>query len=277
MTNAKLATLPLLSLGLLLSWSPAAHAQNVTVVNDQPAPPPPVVLPPPPPNGGDTSAAPAPRPKPYAETGGRPADPSMGAPADGDDAPSDAPPARTGFQMAARLGYQVPLGNAADGVKQSDIFGGQVPVYLDIGGKVHPNVFVGGYLGLGIGGCGDGFAQSQSCASASFHFGAEILVSILPDRLVDPWVGYGIGIETGAVSTGDNRTGSLLGVEFGHFLGGVDFRVTKGFGIGPYLDFGVGEYTSQSYKVNGVELTSGIDGKAVHESFTLGARFVVFP
>ncbi len=272
MTYAKLATLPLIALPLLV-WSSVAHAQNVTVVNDQPPPPPPVVLPaPPPPAPGEPVAE-----KPVKKHVVVAADGTVVDTDDGEDPKSDAPPARIGFQMAARIGYQIPLGNAAEGVKQSDIFGGQVPVYLDIGGKVHRNIFVGGYLGLGIGGCGDAYSRGQSCASAAFHFGAEILVSILPDGLVDPWVGYGIGIETGAVSTGNNNTGSLFGFEFGHFMGGVDFRLARGIGVGPYMDFGVGEYTSQSYKSNGVSIDAGIDQKAIHESFTLGARLVVFP
>lgn len=272
MTNAKLAILPLLGLPLLL-WSAAAHAQNVTVVSNPPPAPPPVVLPPLSPSAPAAGAPPE-------QPGKRrvvAADGTVVETDEGETSASNAPPARVGFQMAARLGYQIPLGNAAEGVKQSDIFGGQVPVYVDIGGKVHRNIFVGGYLGLGLGGCGDAFAHGQSCASAAFHFGAEILVSILPDGLVDPWVGYGIGIESGAVSTGDNSTGSLFGFELGHFMGGVDFRLAKGVGIGPYLDFGVGEYTSQSYKSRGVSIDSGIDQKAIHESFTVGARIVVFP
>src|SRR4051812_1724874 len=73
---------------------------------------------------------------------------------------SGAPPARTGFQMALRTGYAVPMGNArganpgstGSDLAMSDGFSGQVPIFIEIGGKVIPNLFVGGYLGLGFGG-----------------------------------------------------------------------------------------------------------------------------
>src|SRR5215510_15243090 len=84
------------------------------------------------------------------------------------DAPQSAgnapPAARVGFQMALRTGYAMPMGSArgpntgstAD-LAMSDAFSGQVPIFIEIGGKVIPAIFVGGYFGLGFGGAAGTF------------------------------------------------------------------------------------------------------------------------
>jgi hypothetical protein len=245
----------------------AARADQPAVIvvqNDQPAGAP---TPTPPPTQGA-----APTPAPYERTTkGTP-----GAYSDPDGEKSSGPPARTGFQLALRTGYALPMGSAASGANQSDIFGGQVPFIVDIGGKIIPNLFIGGYLGLNLGGCGNQI--TGSCASASFRIGAEIIYNIIPDGLVNPWFGYGIGIESSAVSANNGNTSeSLFGPEFGHFSGGVDFRLNRVFGLGPFVDFGLGEYTSGSVTQNGISASSSIENKALHEWLTLGAKFTFFP
>ncbi|MEO8877861.1 MAG: hypothetical protein ABI461_19865, partial [Polyangiaceae bacterium] len=197
---------------------------------------------------------------------------------DDDDSNGDPsiPKERVGFQMAIRTGYNIPMGNAASGLKMSDTFGGQVPVIVDIGGKVHPNIFIGGYLGLGFGGCGNELGSNTSCLSDSLTIGAEILFSILPRGRVNPWVGYGIGLAASAIAT-NNGSASFGGYDLGHFMGGVDFRVSRGFGIGPFLDLGVGKYGTIRETVNGIDRTDENDDKTFHEWLLLGAKFTIFP
>ncbi len=64
---------------------------------------------------------------------------------------AETPPPRVGFQMDIRTGYALPMGTFAENVKMSDIASGQVPFIVDIGGKVIPELFIGGYLGLAFG------------------------------------------------------------------------------------------------------------------------------
>ena len=74
------------------------------------------------------------------------------------------PPAARGFQMALRTGYSIPMGKAT-GVAGDDLnktFFGQVPILVDLGGKLGDNVFLRGYLGLGIGGAGSTVGASCS-------------------------------------------------------------------------------------------------------------------
>src|ERR1051325_2757250 len=100
-------------------------------------------------------------------------------------AATGAPPPRVGFQMALRTGYAVPMGKvrgsdpvtgSTDGFAMSDNFSGQVPICIEIGGKVIPNLFVGGYLGLGFGGSAGqlGALCSQgglTCVTVGVRFG----------------------------------------------------------------------------------------------------------
>ncbi len=242
-----------------------AHADEPAVIvqNDQPASAPM-------PTPTRPAQIDAPPPAPYERT-------THGTPGKVDEDEGDGPRARTGFQMAIRTGYSIPLGNAASGLKMSDAFGGQVPVVLDIGGKVIPNLFVGGYLGLGFGGCGALVQSNTGCLSDSLTIGAEIMYSILPDSRFNPWLGYGIGLAASAIATNNESIG-LGGVDFGHFMGGLDFRLTRGFGIGPFVDFGLGQYSSVNETVNNGPTVDGtVNGKALHEWLLLGAKFAIFP
>ena len=198
------------------------------------------------------------------------------------------PPARVGFQMGLRTGYAIPMGKATDasGDDMSNLFGGQVPLFIEIGGKPSPNVFVGGYLGLGFGGtagqlktlCDDAGA---TCTGISVRLGAEVQYHILPDASANPWIGYGIGFESTGVSItagGQNGSETASGFEFAHFMGGVDFRVSRVFGLGPVVDFSVGQYSRLHAEFpNRPTRDDDITNKATHEWIAFGVRGVFFP
>lgn len=234
----------------------SASAQEVIVESDAP----PAAQPPPSP------AETAPAPPPYERT-------TNGTP--GEISEHDGPPPRRGFQMAIRTGYALPFGTVANGIRMRDITGGQVPFLFDIGGKVGDYVFVGGNAGFNIGGCAD-FAE-RDCVSLGLRFGPEIIVSLLPADRIDPWVGYGIGLELGGNASGQNDAVNTLGWELGHFMAGVDLRTSRGFGIGPFVDFSIGEYTELSVTTNDQGVSVPITSHALHEWLTLGVRFVILP
>jgi hypothetical protein len=206
-----------------------------------------------------------------------------------DNAPrNDAPPARVGFQMALRTGYAIPMGKANGGVRgdMSNLFAGQVPLFLEIGGKVNRYLFIGGYLGLGFGGTAGDLkticeSSGTTCVAIGARFGAEIQYHILPDRMANPWIGYGIGYEsTGVSMSSGGQTGTISdnGFEFAHFMGGVDFRLSRAFGIGPFLGLSIGQYRRYHYEVTGSPTQDGdIVEKATHEWFSAGVRAVFFP
>jgi hypothetical protein len=201
----------------------------------------------------------------------------------------DAPRERVGFQLALRTGYAIPMGKVAGGeseLKLADFTSGQVPIFVDIGGKVIPNLFIGGYLGLAFGGAGGTQADfcdaaNADCVSVNVRVGAEIQYHILPDQLTNPWLGYGIGIESvavGASAGGEDTTLGFVGFEFAHFMGGVDFRLSRVFGLGPFVDFSIGQYDQfRIESSDGPDSDGDIEDTALHQWLILGLRGVFFP
>jgi hypothetical protein len=191
------------------------------------------------------------------------------------------PRPRTGFQMDIRTGYSVPMGSAYGGKKLSDISSGQVPFILDIGAKVIPELFVGGYFGLAFGGAGGAEKTNcnrlnADCVSVGIHLGVEAQYHILPAGAVNPWLGYGLGFESfgeGRTVNGVSTSLGLGGFQFARFMGGVDFRVTRVFGVGPFVDLAMASYGTS----NDGSVSVDIPETRTHQWLTLGVRFVFFP
>lgn len=190
--------------------------------------------------------------------------------------------------MALRTGFSLPFGKV-DGdsdAKMSDTVSGQVPLFIELGGKPIKQLFLGAYLGLGIGGVtgdleDDCDQYDVDCLAFSAHLGAEVQYHILPHEDLNPWVGYGIGFESLSIAvTQGDEDGNLSfgGFQFARFMGGVDFRINRTLGIGPFVDFSLGQYSS--YRVDAPAFPDDeidFDDKALHEWLTIGARFVFFP
>ena len=184
------------------------------------------------------------------------------------------------FKLGLRLGYALPSGKingdtttagvTRPGEKLSDAFSGQVPIWLDAGYMVTPNILVGLYGQYG-------FVQTKNCddgASCSAHdirFGVQGQYHIMPDESVDPWLGLGFGYESLGVSEsamGLSVDGSLTGWEFLNLQGGVDFQVTNAFTVGPFLSFSLDQFSSQKLG----DTSQDIDPTALHEWITFGAK-----
>jgi hypothetical protein len=139
---------------------------------------------------------------------------------------------------------------------------------FDIGSRLDPHFFFGGYFGLSYGSEGadfsaacsatDAYGDGVSCTSESFDGGAVGIVSFLPNDFIDPWLGLTLGYEVQGLDYG-GATGLFTGVS-PSLLGGFDFRVRNGdhkgvLGIGPY-----GGVTAQRY------LTGSLSGGAFDTS-----------
>lgn len=169
------------------------------------------------------------------------------------------PPAHKGFQLALRSGYTAPFGEADKSMSMGKAFAGQAPIMIDIGGKITPNFFLGGYGGTCVGGGPAGLTYT-------WHFGMELAIHFLPDRWVNPWFGLGGGFE---VLHTPNSDATIFGAEVIPLMGGVDFRLAPGFGLGPYVALSAGQYSL----VNGDDVRD----KAWHGWATVGMRIVVLP
>jgi len=186
------------------------------------------------------------------------------------------PPPRTGFQMDIRTGYSVPLGKVQKDLKMSDVFSGQVPIMVDIGGKPIPELFIGGYLGLGFGSTGGKEDNCPSCAAVGLHLGVQAQYHILPAGQVNPWIGYGLGFESAALAN-DNASIGWGGFQFARFMGGADFRIDRVFGVGPFVDLSMGTYTKMSIESGNLTSKEDVTDTAMHQWLTFGVRFVFFP
>ncbi len=199
------------------------------------------------------------------------------------------PAARTGFQISLRTGVAVPLGEVEKGSSMSDFFTPQVPLIADIGVKVIPEVFLGGYLGLSAGGVGDKLKApcdlaNVDCMAVGFRFGVQGQFHFAPDARWNPWVGYGIGYEIAGASgekNGNKATAALGGVEFAHLMAGVDYRISRVVGIGPYADFSLGQYSIAALEttINGrkTKVDGDIKDTTLHQWLLIGVKVTFFP
>jgi hypothetical protein len=61
-------------------------------------------------------------------------------------------------------------------------------------------------------------------------------------------------------------------------MGGVDFRLNRIIGLGPFIDFSLGRYTTATIDDGVTAKRDGSIAKpALHEWFMVGARMVFFP
>ncbi|GAC1570902.1 MAG: hypothetical protein NVS3B20_02710 [Polyangiales bacterium] len=188
-----------------------------------------------------------------------------------------------GFSVGLRLGYGVPIGNiyqdtAIDGSKTdrklSSILNHQIPSWIDGGYRFTPNVYVGAFFSYGFATFADTNSCSRftSCSASDINFGLNAHYHILPGQGFDPWVGVGAGYEIATLS-GTGRSLTYYGFTFADFQVGGDFVVLRGLGIGPVVDFSIGQFTGCNVNY-GVNDPCTIDHASLHEWLTIGIRGV---
>lgn len=199
--------------------------------------------------------------------------------------------------MNLRFGVAVPFGQATTepGDSLGRRYAWQLPFEVGLGFKPNPNMYVGGYLGFGLGGegseelitayCDDDDANLENdiaCTAVSLRAGIEGQYHFMPANEWNPWVGYGIGFEAVDMSVNDTNGGYsestfTSGITWAKLQAGIDFRGDP-LGVAPFMEGAVGRYTTARTEVKGVETFSGdLDGPAFHVWLTLGLRLVFFP
>lgn len=201
----------------------------------------------------------------------------------------------TGFEAGLRVGYGIPMGDVDDDGKLSDIIGGQIPLILDIGYRVTPNLFVGLYGQYGFGWVGGDTSTAcdssseVSCSAQDIRLGIEAQFHFLPRQKLDPWIGLGIGYEWMGVSIeggGIEVSATASGFEFINLQAGLDIAVAEHFYIGPFLNLSFGQYSDLSIDCSsGASAICGgqfgasgeIENKALHEWLMIGVRGAYAP
>jgi Autotransporter beta-domain len=202
-----------------------------------------------------------------------------------------------GFELGARVGYGIPLGEAVEASDLSDSVKGLIPLQLDLGYRVTPALSIGGYLMYGIGFLGDQVSDvcdsrddvpgvSVTCSARDVRVGLQAHYHFAPRKKLDPWLGAGIGYEWLSFGTETSGGGQQVdvsstgkGFELINLQGGLDFRPAPGLGLGPFLSFSVGQYSSTSASCSGnacgdfaLEGDGDIDDKGFHQWLMLGIR-----
>jgi hypothetical protein len=190
-----------------------------------------------------------------------------------------------------------PFGDATDG--RGDALSGRygwqwVPFEIGLGAKLIDELYVGAYFNVGVGGegsdiktkrrceSGNDIEDDVSCSSATVHAGFEARYSFMPADSMSGWLGYGAGLTTASQSISDagryDETSTAQGFEFARLSGGLDMRLTRGFGMGPFAVVALGRYTHQRTEINDVVTFSGdVDHASTHAWASLGLRLVIFP
>jgi outer membrane protein W len=174
------------------------------------------------------------------------------------------------------LGFGIPLGKTT-GDDTALEFSNKFPIWLDLGYRITPSILVGlyGQYAPATLKCPTGFF----CSGASvMRFGVQFLYGFAPDATFAPWAGLGVGYEIAnatLTNAGVERKFDLKGVEFLNLQAGADYMVSKSVGIGPFLSFSLGRYSTGSFEFEGRTESGGIGKKEFHEWLVLGVRGAV--
>jgi outer membrane protein W len=205
-------------------------------------------------------------------------------------APVAAPaPARGAIEIGLRLGVGFPLGHegatAGDtNDKLSDDVKLIVPIAIDAGYRINPNVYVGLLFQYGFGivntdsssgaACG---GAGVSCSASDLRLGVDLHFHFAPGQSFDPWLGVGAGYEWLFLDVSDGGiSGSITatGFEFGNVQLGGDIPIAPNFAVGPFVSLSFGQYSNVSVSQGGASMDMSITSKSFHEWLEFGVRGV---
>jgi outer membrane protein W len=160
------------------------------------------------------------------------------------------------------------MGNLEKDSKLSDLTVAQIAFWLDVGYMVTSQLMLGIYAQYAIAAGGHEFTGSGS----DIRLGVQAQYHPIAVGLLNPWVGLGIGYEMLSTSaTFGNATVSAKGFEFANLQAGLDFRLGRFFGLGPFVGYSLGQYSS--IDLGGYASGGQSSGKALHEWLMVGAQF----
>jgi hypothetical protein len=174
---------------------------------------------------------------------------------------------RPGFDLAARLGYAFPFGNAAGGTKLSDGVTGAVPVIVEAGYRINAHFLVGALVQYGFAQTSDGGAiecYASPCDSRVLRIGIQGIFNLDREAPLTRWLGIGTGYEWFNFNTAQG----ISGFELVTAQGGAEYRVTPQVALGPFFSLTLARYTTRYYG----ELREVLLDQRMHEWLQLGVR-----
>jgi hypothetical protein len=189
------------------------------------------------------------------------------------------------MELGVRTGYALPLGRLT-GLANDELSNatpGVVPIWFDAGYRLNEHMLLGAYFQYGFGhSYATSDCQGGGCPATDILIGGQFHYHLLPDRLVDPWLGVGAGYEILNFTTlgGGEQDYSFEGFDFLNVQAGADFKITRSLGIGPFAAFTLGEFAHCSPSPLGFCSMPNIAPAAPHEWLIFGIRFeydIAFP
>ena len=185
-----------------------------------------------------------------------------------------------GFSFGLRFDLAYPFGNinSVASIDANEASGAGFASYLgvlfsfgaDVGYRLTPHWYVGGYFAAGPAtnpiGSQTNCTGSLQCSLNDLRFGLDAKYLGSPQANTDPWIGAGIGWEIANIST-DAAAFASYGPEFLHLRAGLDFRLSQHIYVGPEAMFAMGVFTNGL----GKNAASGADiSAALHEWLSIG-------
>jgi outer membrane protein W len=198
-------------------------------------------------------------------------------------------PSRGAIEIGLRLGVGFPLGHEGETAgetsddKLSSDLKAIIPIAIDAGYRINPNVYVGVLFQYGFGivatdnnpTCASG--SGVSCSGSDLRLGVDLHFHFAPGQSFDPWLGVGAGYEwlsLDATAGGVDAGATATGFEFGNVQLGGDIPVAPNFAIGPFVSLSFGEYGDVSFSQGGASMDMTITSKSFHEWLEFGVRGV---
>jgi hypothetical protein len=98
--------------------------------------------------------------------------------------------------------------------------------------------------------------------------GIQLNYDFSPGASMNPWLGAAVGYEWLTVSE-DGADITFTGWEWITIQAGADWTVSKGFGVGPFVSWGFGQYDSVDIEGLG---SGDITDKGTHQLVQIGVR-----
>jgi hypothetical protein len=185
----------------------------------------------------------------------------------------------TGLSLGARLGYGAPMGDAGKDQKLSGILSSSIPLVLEANYRVTRNWVVGAYFQYAY--ATEGSDLSNACGgpctkgtASSMRYGIQGQYRFSTPGMT-PWIGIGFGAE--AISAKISAGGNSLTLKansnfFGDFQvgGGVEWTMSKGFTVGPFLNVTYAKYTKLDSGSGSESIPS--DQQTWHEWLQIGVK-----
>jgi outer membrane protein W len=201
---------------------------------------------------------------------------------------------QAGMSFGLRTGYSMPsgqVGKAGPTDKVSDLgdsVKGMVPLWLDIGYRVTPNLYLGGSFQYAFGFVNKDKAgpicEQAECSTHDLAFGANVQYHFLPTASFDPWIGAGLGYEILTLSLSQSGSGkasaldqTAKGLQFLNLQLGGDIATSPQFVVGPFVNVTVGKFNSYSVlgKSGGttvLDQSGDLQDAQIYEWITVGLR-----